>query len=76
VPGVFRAEARPPDDRPRPNLIRRSVFEAGIEFDETVPEELAEREFFLAAAQAGFHGVQAGHGGLRAWPGADWEAAA
>jgi Glycosyl transferase family 2 len=73
VPAAFRAAAYPADDRPRSNLIHRSVFEAGIEFDETVPEELGEREFFLAAAHAGFHGVQAAHGGPRAWPSADWE---
>jgi hypothetical protein len=75
VPAAFRAETYPADDRPRPNLIRRSVFEAGIEFDETVPEELGEREFFLAAAHAGFQGIQAGHGDRRARGGA-WETVA
>jgi Glycosyl transferase family 2 len=76
VPGAFRGEARPPADRPRPNLIRRSVFEAGIEFDETVPEELGEWELFLAAAHAGFLGVQGAHGGLRAERAAGREAVA
>jgi hypothetical protein len=76
VPAAFRAEATPPDDRTRPSLIRRSVFEAGIEFDETVPEELCERELFLAATHAGFHGIQAGHSGPRARRGTDWEAVA
>ena len=47
------------------SLIRRSVFEAGIEFDETMKEGFEDWEFFLEATLAGFQGVKAGRCGFR-----------
>jgi glycosyltransferase involved in cell wall biosynthesis len=47
------------------SLIRRSVFEAGIEFDETMREGFEDWEFFLRATLAGFRGAQAGSCGFR-----------
>jgi hypothetical protein len=47
------------------SLIRRSVFEAGIEFDETMREGFEDWEFFLQATLRGFRGFQAGRCGFR-----------
>jgi hypothetical protein len=47
------------------SLIRRAVFDAGIEYDETMREGFEDWEFFLRATLAGFGGVQAGRCGFR-----------
>jgi len=47
------------------SLIRRSVFAAGLEFDETMRDGFEDWEFFLRAALAGFRGAQAGPCGFR-----------
>jgi hypothetical protein len=47
------------------SLIRRSVFEAGIEFDESMTEGFEDWEFFLRASLAGFRGAPAGRCGFR-----------
>ncbi len=47
------------------SLIRRAVFEAGIEYDETMREGFEDWEFFLRATLAGFRGTQAGRCGFR-----------
>jgi hypothetical protein len=47
------------------SLIRRAVFDAGIEYDETMREGFEDWEFFLRASLAGFGGVQAGRCGFR-----------
>ena len=47
------------------SLIRRAVFEAGIEFDETMREGFEDWEFFLRATLSGFRGAQAGRCGFR-----------
>jgi Glycosyl transferase family 2 len=47
------------------SLIRRSVFEAGIKFDETITEGFEDWEFFLHATLVGFRGAQAGRCGFR-----------
>jgi hypothetical protein len=47
------------------SLIHRSVFEAGIEFDETMRNGYEDWEFFLRATLAGFRGVHAGRCGFR-----------
>jgi hypothetical protein len=47
------------------SLIRRSVFAAGIEYDEAMREGFEDWEFFLRATLAGFAGVQAGRCGFR-----------
>lgn len=46
------------------SLIRRSVFEAGIAFDEGV-RSFEDWDFFLSASLAGFRGAQAGRCGFR-----------
>ncbi|HVX34054.1 MAG TPA: glycosyltransferase family A protein [Solirubrobacterales bacterium] len=46
-------------------LVRRAVFEAGIEFDETMREGFEDWEFFLRAGLAGFAGAGAGRCGFR-----------
>jgi len=47
------------------SLIRRSVFEAGIEFDESIRGGYEDWDFFLRAALAGFVGIHAGRCGFR-----------
>lgn len=47
------------------SLIRRAVFEAGIEFDESMTEGFEDWEFFLRASLAGLRGVHAGRCGFR-----------
>jgi hypothetical protein len=47
------------------SLIRRRVFEAGIEFDETMRDGFEDWEFFLQATLVGFRGAQAGRCGFR-----------
>jgi hypothetical protein len=47
------------------SLVRRAVFDAGIEFDETMREGFEDWEFFLSATLAGFRGLQAGRCGFR-----------
>ncbi len=47
------------------SLIRRAVFEAGIEFDETLQQGFEDWEFFLSATLAGFRGLLAGRCGFR-----------
>lgn len=47
------------------SLIRRKVFAAGLEYDETMRDGFEDWEFFLRAALAGFGGVQAGCRGFR-----------
>lgn len=47
------------------SLVRRSVFAAGIEFDETMTDGFEDWEFFLRAGLAGFRGAQAGRCGFR-----------
>ncbi len=46
-------------------LVRRTVFEAGIEFDETMRKGFEDWEFFLRASLAGFAGAGAGRCGFR-----------
>lgn len=46
-------------------LVRRAVFEAGIEFDETMRKGFEDWEFFLRAGLAGFAGAGAGRCGFR-----------
>ncbi len=46
-------------------LVRRTVFEAGIEFDETIRTGFEDWEFFLRAGLAGFTGAGAGLRGFR-----------
>jgi glycosyltransferase involved in cell wall biosynthesis len=46
-------------------LVRRSVFEAGIEFDEAMREGFEDWEFLLRAGLAGFAGAGAGACGFR-----------
>jgi Glycosyl transferase family 2 len=47
------------------SLVRRSLFDAGNEFDETIRFGFEDWEFFLRAALAGFQGVLAGRCGFR-----------
>jgi hypothetical protein len=47
------------------SLVRRSVFEAGIAYDETMLEGYEDWEFFLNATLSGFRGVRAGRCGFR-----------
>jgi hypothetical protein len=47
------------------SLIRRQVFVAGIEFDESMRDGFEDWEFFLHATLAGFRGVLAGRCGFR-----------
>jgi|GEM_PF-2754854 len=47
------------------SLVRRDVFAAGIEFDETMTEGFEDWEFFLHAGLAGFRGIHAGRCGFR-----------
>lgn len=47
------------------SLVRREVFEAGIEFDETMTNGFEDWEFFLHAGLAGFRGIHAGRCGFR-----------
>jgi glycosyltransferase involved in cell wall biosynthesis len=47
------------------SLIRRTVFEAGIFYDETVRYGFEDWELFLRATLAGFRGFQAGRCGFR-----------
>jgi glycosyltransferase involved in cell wall biosynthesis len=47
------------------SLVCRAVFDAGIEFDETMREGFEDWEFFLRATLAGYRGVQAGRCGFR-----------
>jgi glycosyltransferase involved in cell wall biosynthesis len=47
------------------SLIRRTVFAAGIEFDETMRDGFEDWEFFLSATLAGFDGILAGRCGFR-----------
>jgi hypothetical protein len=47
------------------SLIRREVFDAGIEYDETMRDGFEDWEFFLHATLAGFRGLQAGRCGFR-----------
>lgn len=47
------------------SLIRRSVFEAGIEYDETMRYGFEDWELFLRATLAGFSGLPAGRCGFR-----------
>lgn len=47
------------------SLIRRAVFEAGIEFDEAMRHGFEDWEFFLHATLAGFSGSPAGRCGFR-----------
>jgi Glycosyl transferase family 2 len=46
-------------------LVRRAIFEAGIEFDETMRKGFEDWEFFLRAALTGFAGAGAGRCGFR-----------
>jgi hypothetical protein len=46
-------------------LVRRTVFEAGVEFDETMRKGFEDWEFFLRATLAGFAGAGAGKCGFR-----------
>jgi hypothetical protein len=46
-------------------LVRRNVFAAGIEFDETMRRGFEDWEFFLRATLAGFGGAGAGRCGFR-----------
>jgi hypothetical protein len=46
-------------------LVRRRVFGAGIEFDETMRKGFEDWEFFLRATLAGFAGAGAGRCGFR-----------
>jgi Glycosyl transferase family 2 len=46
-------------------LVRRAVFAAGIEFDETMRKGFEDWEFFLRASLAGFSGAGAGRCGFR-----------
>jgi glycosyltransferase involved in cell wall biosynthesis len=46
-------------------LVRRTVFEAGLEFDETMRKGFEDWEFFLRAGLAGFAGAGAGRCGFR-----------
>jgi glycosyltransferase involved in cell wall biosynthesis len=46
-------------------LIRSSVFDAGIGYDETMREGFEDWEFFLRTTLAGFGGVKAGRCGFR-----------
>jgi glycosyltransferase involved in cell wall biosynthesis len=47
------------------SLIRRQVFAAGIEYDETMRDGFEDWEFFLRATLQGFRGFQAGRCGFR-----------
>lgn len=47
------------------SLIRRQVFTAGIDYDETMRDGFEDWEFFLHATLAGFGGAQAGRCGFR-----------
>ena len=47
------------------SLVRREVFAAGIEYDETMRDGFEDWEFFLRATLAGLRGVQAGRCGFR-----------
>jgi glycosyltransferase involved in cell wall biosynthesis len=47
------------------SLVRRAVFDAGIEYDETMREGFEDWEFFLRATLAGLGGIQAGRCGFR-----------
>ncbi len=47
------------------SLIRRAVFDAGVEFDATMTAGFEDWEFFLRASLAGFRGVHAGRCGFR-----------
>ncbi|MCW2989159.1 MAG: hypothetical protein JWM24_2097, partial [Solirubrobacterales bacterium] len=47
------------------SLIRRTVFDAGIEYDETMRDGFEDWEFYLRATLAGFGGVAAGRCGFR-----------
>jgi len=47
------------------SLIRRAVFAAGIEYDETIRFGFEDWEFFLRASLAGFDGILAGRCGFR-----------
>ena len=47
------------------SLIRREVFAAGIEYDETIDLGFEDWELYLRATLAGFRGVQAGRCGFR-----------
>jgi Glycosyl transferase family 2 len=46
-------------------LFRRTIFEAGIEFDETMRKGFEDWEFYLRAGLAGFRGAGAGLCGFR-----------
>jgi hypothetical protein len=46
-------------------LVRRRVFESGVEFDETMRMGFEDWEFFLRATLAGFRGGGAGRRGFR-----------
>jgi hypothetical protein len=46
-------------------LFRRAIFEAGLEFDETMRKGFEDWEFFLRAGLAGFAGAGAGRCGFR-----------
>jgi GT2 family glycosyltransferase len=47
------------------SLIRRTVFDAGIGYDETMRDGFEDWEFYLRATLAGFGGVPAGRCGFR-----------
>jgi GT2 family glycosyltransferase len=47
------------------SLIRRTVFDAEIGYDETMRDGFEDWEFYLRATLAGFHGVPAGRCGFR-----------
>ncbi len=47
------------------SLIRRSVFEAGLYFDESMRSGYEDWEFFIRAMEAGLRGVPAGRCGFR-----------